>query len=524
MAEFYSQQGKWLQEAESLEPKLHKRTMKPVSLARPMRDESAFQGWRVEPAGEVEEAYSKIRERTWEESFDFGSHYVGRLSFKVELEGICDSPLKLKILFAELPAEIGMGFDCPEAKAAGLGHAWLQEEVVVVDLLPAEIKLPRRYAFRYVKISAEGNSPYYKTRISGLSCETESSVDLDSAPPLPKGTPESLRRIDSISLRTLANCMQSVFEDGPKRDRRLWLGDFRLQALLNYASFRNFEISKRCLLLFAGLADENGLVATNLYTKPQLIRGKSDIYDYISIFPACVHEYAKASGDWSLAEELWPVALRQMDFVLGEHAPNGSFLNKAGWWRFIDWSDIDKTAAIMAVSVYALKTAAALGRDLGRNAEADPLEKAAANLQKQALEQLFDSTRGVFVSGPDKQVSWASQIWMTLAGVVEGKTAAKALLGAMNDPAALPAVAPYLHHFLVEALLAANLEKEAFAHIEGYWGEMARLGADTFWEVFDPKDQKRSPYSSHLMNSACHAWSCTPSLFIRTAKTVLQFP
>lgn len=27
------------------------------------------------------------------------------------------------------------------------------------------------------------------------------------------------------------DCMQSVFEDGPKRDRRLWLGDLRLQAL-----------------------------------------------------------------------------------------------------------------------------------------------------------------------------------------------------------------------------------------------------------------------------------------------------
>ena len=27
--------------------------------------------------------------------------------------------------------------------------------------------------------------------------------------------------------------MQDVFEDGPKRDRRLWLGDLRLEALAN---------------------------------------------------------------------------------------------------------------------------------------------------------------------------------------------------------------------------------------------------------------------------------------------------
>ncbi|MBA0900693.1 sugar hydrolase, partial [Escherichia coli] len=39
-----------------------------------------------------------------------------------------------------------------------------------------------------------------------------------------------LKAIDDVAVRTLKNCMQEVFEDGPKRDRRLWLGDLRLQA------------------------------------------------------------------------------------------------------------------------------------------------------------------------------------------------------------------------------------------------------------------------------------------------------
>ncbi|MGR8802286.1 sugar hydrolase, partial [Klebsiella variicola subsp. variicola] len=42
-----------------------------------------------------------------------------------------------------------------------------------------------------------------------------------------------LKAIDGVAVRTLQNCMQEVFEDGPKRDRRLWLGDLRLQALVN---------------------------------------------------------------------------------------------------------------------------------------------------------------------------------------------------------------------------------------------------------------------------------------------------
>jgi hypothetical protein len=36
-------------------------------------------------------------------------------------------------------------------------------------------------------------------------------------------------------------------EDGPKRDRRLWLGDLRLEALANYETYRNFDLVKRSL-------------------------------------------------------------------------------------------------------------------------------------------------------------------------------------------------------------------------------------------------------------------------------------
>jgi hypothetical protein len=44
---------------------------------------------------------------------------------------------------------------------------------------------------------------------------------------------------------------------------------------------------------------------------------------------------------------------------------------------------------------------------------------------------------------------------------------------------------------------------------------MVRKGADTFWEVYRPGDDRLSPYKSHLMNSYCHAWSCTPAYFLR---------
>jgi len=45
---------------------------------------------------------------------------------------------------------------------------------------------------------------------------------------------------------------------------------------------------------------------------------------------------------------------------------------------------------------------------------------------------------------------------------------------------------------------------------------LARSGSGgTFFEVWDPQNEKLSPYGSYHMNSYCHAWSCTAAWFIR---------
>ncbi len=55
---------------------------------------------------------------------------------------------------------------------------------------------------------------------------------------------------------------------------------------------------------------------------------------------------------------------------------------------------------------------------------------------------------------------------------------------------------------------------EALEHIRYYWGSMLRAGADTFFEAWDPKDPKASPYGGAIVNSCCHAWSCTPAYIL----------
>ena len=91
--------------------------------------------------------------------------------------------------------------------------------------------------------------------------------------------------------------MQDVFEDGPKRDRRLWLGDLRLQALANYETFKNYDLVKRCLYLFAGQTKDNGQVSACLFTEPEVIADDTFLLDYSMFFGATLYDYYQASKD-----------------------------------------------------------------------------------------------------------------------------------------------------------------------------------------------------------------------------------
>ena len=147
-----------------------------------------------------------------------------------------------------------------------------------MDVLPSEVKLSRRYAFHFVKIDILALSSKYRLVVEDAAAETTSSAD-DAMIENVRLEPEDAR-IDQVSLRTIRNCMQDFFEDGPKRDRRLWLGDLRLQALTNSVTYRNFDLVKRCLYLFAGTADENGRVAACLFTEPEIEADDTFMFDY----------------------------------------------------------------------------------------------------------------------------------------------------------------------------------------------------------------------------------------------------
>ena len=115
----------------------------------------------------------------------------------------------------------------------------------------------------------------------------------------------------------------------------------------------------------------------------------------------------------------------------------------------------------------------------------------------------------------DDRLSWASQIWFALSGILPDNETRQLMENLKEKQPSVRLMTPYMNHCYAEALLKADLKSDAEELIRRYWGGMVKAKADCFWEVYDPDNQNSSAYGDRIMNSYCHAWSCTPSYFIR---------
>ena len=507
----------WLAKAEKATPKLLRTLKKPVAVVKVEKDAASFQGWKVVATDKPASVCNKPLIPGDSFILDFGEHFTGQLVFSLRrFEIPVDAPVRLAFILGEVPAEVTEPFDPYQG---GLTRSWLQDEVVNFDDVPQTVTLPRRYAFRYVKVTVVSCSKHGKFGFADIHADAISSADETRLLPF---TPRNANdeALDRVSRRTLRDCMQTVFEDGPKRDRRLWLGDLRLQALANYVTYRNYDLVKRSLYILAGTATEKGLVGTCSFERPEPSRGGNSILDYTALFAPTVLEYLEASGDRATSDDLWPLVLKQLDFTLEPVNADGLFMPPKSWWLFIDWHrTLDKQAPEHAIVLCGLRATLKLAEKLGKSGEAAFVSKIIPLMEAAARKHLWDESLGMFVSGPKREVSWASQAWMVLAGVPSPEQARRAMTGVMRHATAEKPVTPYMHHYVVEALLEAGLREEASRHMQSYWGGMIKKGADTFWEVYIPEDDFASPYKSHLMNSYCHAWSCTPTYLLRRDRT-----
>lgn len=442
---------------------------------------------------------------------DLGEHAVGHFSFAFDkVDVFVDAPVRLIIKFGEDMREINDDFS--QYKGI-LSKTWLQEEIINLDF-PQKTTLPRRYACRYIKITVEkANRPI---RLFDFSFRASTSADvsvLKSA-----DTKDALlNKIDLVSTNTLKECMQTFFEDGPKRDRRLWIGDLRLEALTNYYTFNNLEIVKRCLYLFAaGKYNHLGFLPSFVYETPYYHSGEAHIADYALLYVVCVCDYYGYTADIGVVNDLLQICKSQLDSFEAILDENMIVTNQDGWFAFIDWCPgLEKLTALQGVYLYTLERFSELLKAIG-DEDFKKYSSLLSIVRSACKKHLYDENANAFINDLDnRQFSVHSQVWMILGGVINGEEAQNLLIHCLDNDKTKQPVTPYMRHYVTEAMIKLGLENEAVLYLKRFWGGMLELGADTFWEAYIPDNLDFSPYEDRMINSLCHAWSCTPSYFIR---------
>ena len=442
---------------------------------------------------------------------DLGNHYVGKFSFAMDnIDDFISAPVRVTVRFAEDLHDLEADFS---AYKGNLCANWLQEEVLNIDN-PGTVHMERRYTCRYIKFTVrDARRP---VKFYDFCFTASSSAEMSALKPVTVSDPK-LDKLDKIGAYTLKECMQTFFEDGPKRDRRMWTGDLRLQALANYYTFDCRELVKRSMYLFAaGDYDALGFLPAYIYETPYYFSGRDHIADYAMFFVCTVCDYFAHTGDRQTLDELLPVCKEQLRAFENVLDARGIVKNQPGWFAFIDWCQgLEKMTSLQGVYLYTLERFIATLEAIG-DADAAAYAAQLGKIRKASREHLFDGKTGVFVNetdGFDKSVH--SQVWMILGGVVDGEAGKKALYTMLGDPEARQPFTPYMQHYVVEAMLRLGLVEEAKEYMTAFWGGMADAGVDTFHEAYVPGDPAFSPYGDHMIDSLCHAWSCTPTYLIR---------
>jgi alpha-L-rhamnosidase len=122
---------------------------------------------------------------------------------------------------------------------------------------------------------------------------------------------------------------------------------------------------------------------------------------------------------------------------------------------------LNKECAEHAIMIYCLKAVSELSSILDipeepayAFARSSPGSKrSVSSLIPQLVEahnkHYYDESKGVYVSGPECQVSWASNAWAVIAGIPKDQgMAQRALKGAYELPDSVRGLTPYLHHYV----------------------------------------------------------------------------
>ena len=361
----------------------------------------------------------------------------------------------------------------------------------------------RRMGCRYIEL--------HFTAVTGetaLNCASLIPTNL----PLPKAAEFScedgiLLRLNEISRRTMKLCMHEHYEDCPWREQALWNFDARIQMLLGYYVWGNYDFAAASLELMRKSCVKGFLSLTE--------PGDGSL----RTIPMFSFAYIVALRDRLLFGDFWDGL--KLHLVTVDEIIDNALQYKEGdlyflpedsrFWHFYEWVGEISNMSRFPQSLWnlylfeALGAAAFLHDAMGNSERAKLLEETAEKLGK-AVEAAFREPElyGVELPGKNRFHYALTQCLMILHGLVPRER--MPLLWNSLASGELIEVSTQNQLFEMEALMNCTPESRAHYAKDIYrkYKPMIDYGATTTWETANgPNDMGGS-------GSLCHAWSAIP--------------
>ncbi|MEH7096296.1 family 78 glycoside hydrolase catalytic domain [Neobacillus vireti] len=317
-----------------------------------------------------------------------------------------------------------------------------------------------------------------------------------------------LNQIWEISKHTIRMCTQDTIIDCPAYEQALWTGDSYNISLMNYYTFGNYDLVKRCLRL----------ISKSVYRSPlpesHVPSGWQNVLTAWSILwmKAC-HEYYRYTGDIEFIKEVYPELKLTVQHFQG-------FINQDGLleisaWNMLDWAPMDTEHNIVthqnALLVDALRQTAYLAFIIGENDDEVTFLTLSDELKRAINKYLWDEEEKVFIDSIHKDGtrskihSVQTNLIAYLTNCVEGKRRDIIEQYIVNPPEKFVQIkSPFVLFFYYQALMELGKNDLVLDNIKNAYGYMLENDATTCWEGWELIE-------GDFSRSHCHAWSAAPT-------------
>ena len=428
---------------------------------------------------------------------DFGEETYGYLRLK-DVKGTG----KVRIIYAESEPEMYAEHLVGTMKGALDG--W--EEIEVADAADFRRAIP--HGFRYVHVI-----PAAGVTVSSV------TMDYESKGVSVKGSfrcsDEELNKIWEVAVHTLDLTCREVFIEGVKRDHWVWSGDAVQSFLMNYYVFGDYDGCRDTLWTLRG----KDPVKVHLNRIP----------DYTYYWFDAVERYELYSGDRHIASQVYPRMKSLLEWALARLDKDGRPADAPGDWVFIDWASKPLpnyggvTSFEQMLLVRALEATAHIAEEVGEAKDAASYRDRAKKLRGEIVPRYWNAEKGGLMhlvkndGSVDPMITRYPNMFGLFYGYFNDAEKESVVKNVMLNDDVLKIQTPYMRFYELEALCSLGMQENVTKEMKSYWGDMLRLGATSFWELYNPKDEGSAHYAMYdrdFGKSLCHAWGASPAYLL----------